>query len=221
MGHASGSLIFFWFPWLAYHKLRGKTALRARPFTPWRPRTAQLRVGDPTAGPSISIRPRISPGSIRPWRVLLSMGRWHVASTLVATRETLFVCVCGHICHSHEIFRRDATRLIPALWAGKVPFEIVSAQTNIGHKCKQEHKRNRSTSGSEHLSHKGRVPKHALRVGPFFTYPRADNASITWPCRVTFLEKKHQSMLVGPVFTNSRPENAYKMVWPGCTPEEN
>ena len=87
----------------------------------------------------------------------------HVVSIPVATRETLFVCACGHICHSHELFRRDATRLIPALWAEEAPFEIVSTQANIDHKCKQEHKRNRSRRGSEHLSHKGRVPKHALR----------------------------------------------------------
>ena len=68
----------------------------------------------------------------------------HVVSIPVATRETLFVCACGHICHSHELFRRDATRLIPALWAEEAPFETVSTQANIDHKCKQEHKRNRT-----------------------------------------------------------------------------
>ena len=74
----------------------------------------------------------------------------HVVSIPVATRETLFVLACGHICHSHELFRRDATRLIPALWAEEAPFETVSTQANIDHKCKQEHKRNRTNQPTIH-----------------------------------------------------------------------
>ena len=76
----------------------------------------------------------------------------HVVSIPVATRETLFVCACGHICHSHELFRRDATRLIPALWAEEAPFGTVSTQANIDHKCKQEHKRNRTNQPTNHPS---------------------------------------------------------------------